>query len=167
MESVSAYNKLMALESFSHMLIHEPDALVLRNELYDWCLAPHDYIGAPWFEGWQDARIDAPIIGVGNSGFSLLRLDPLRNYSPSTKLAAKKWTGHCDIFWSFTLPRFEPTFRIAPVMEAVRFAWESQPRRCMAMTGGPLPFGIHAWFKYDLEFLRSYLEDTGVEFIGC
>ena len=173
MESLSAFNKLMlsskivdALDSFSHMLIHEPDAIVLRDELYKWCLAPYDYIGAPWFEGWERAPIDAPIIGVGNSGFSLLRLDSFRSFSILTRLRAKEWPGHCDYFWAFHVPRLEPTFRVAPVTEAVRFAWEVHPRRCMAMTGGNLPFGIHAWFKYDLNFLRPHLEHSGVDFIG-
>jgi hypothetical protein len=173
MESRSAYNKLMLsprivdeLDSFSHMLIHEPDAIVLRDELYKWCLAPYDYIGAPWFEGWGEARIDAPIIGVGNSGFSLLRLDSFRSFSALTRWQARDWRGHCDYFWAFRVPRLEPTFRVAPVAEAVRFAWEVHPRRCMAMAGGNLPFGIHAWFKYDLNFLRPHLEHCGVDFIG-
>src|SRR5262249_21397293 len=63
---------------------------------------PYDYIGAPWFEGWERAPIDAPIIGVGNSGFSLLRLDSFRSFSILTKLRAKEWPGHCDHFLGFS-----------------------------------------------------------------
>ena len=85
MESRPAYNRLMIsplvyedLQGYTHVLIHEPDALVVRDELDYWCLQPYDYIGAPWFDGYNVAAIDAPILGVGNFGFSLLRLESMK-----------------------------------------------------------------------------------------
>jgi hypothetical protein len=80
MSSVHAYNRLMIspiiyrmLAPYSHVLVHEPDALVLRDELDLWCEEAYDYIGAPWFVGYEDAKPDAPFIGGGNFGFSLHR----------------------------------------------------------------------------------------------
>ena len=82
MSSIRAYNRMMInpafyrkLEQFTHALIHEPDALVLSDQLLYWCRNPYDYIGAPWFEGYSQATPEAPIIGVGNSGFSLINIE--------------------------------------------------------------------------------------------
>jgi hypothetical protein len=64
MASVQAYNKMMisplvfnALDGFTHMILHEPDAIVIRDEIDYWCNQPFDYIGAPWFEGWSDPAL--------------------------------------------------------------------------------------------------------------
>jgi hypothetical protein len=82
MSSIQAYNRLMishilfdALAEYSHILLHEPDALVIRDDLRYWCAQNLDYIGAPWFKGYHEATPGAPIIGVGNSGFSLQRVE--------------------------------------------------------------------------------------------
>ncbi len=81
MASWKAYSRMMisplvfnALEGYTHMILHEPDAIVLRDEIDYWCNQPFDYIGAPWFEGWEQPAADAPLIGVGNLGFSFHRL---------------------------------------------------------------------------------------------
>lgn len=66
-----------------------------------------------------------------------------------------------DLFWSFEATRFDPGFRVAPVEEALRFAWETEPRRCFEMTGGAIPFGCHAWPRYDRAFwVPHLLEDA-------
>ena len=66
-----------------------------------------------------------------------------------------------DIFWAFEAVRFDPDFRVAPVEEALRFAWETEPRRCFEMTGGAIPFGCHAWPRYDRAFwIPHLLEDA-------
>ena len=80
MSSVGAYNRLMVspmvydlLSEHTHVLVHEPDAFVLRDELDFWCTEPYDYIGAPWFAGYTNPAPNAPLLGVGNFGFSLHR----------------------------------------------------------------------------------------------
>jgi Protein of unknown function (DUF5672) len=80
MNSVRSYNRMMinpmiyrSFSHHSHILVHEPDAMVLRDELDFWCEQPYDYIGAPWFEGYVNAKPDAPLLGTGNFGFSLHR----------------------------------------------------------------------------------------------
>jgi hypothetical protein len=81
LQSVRSYNRLKILpwlyrrySGFDFMLTHELDAFVFRDELLEWCERGWDYIGAPWFEGFQFAEPDAPFRGVGNSGFSLRRI---------------------------------------------------------------------------------------------
>jgi len=58
---------------FEYILFHELDAFVFRDELLNWCEQGWDYIGAPWFEGYNTARPDATPVGVGNGGLSLRR----------------------------------------------------------------------------------------------
>lgn len=207
MSSRRAYNRMMispllvnALEGYSHMLVHEPDAIVLRDELDYWCGQPQDYIGAPWFEGFATPAPDANVLGVGNSGFSLHRLAALKRLVTSRKRwypyrqvakdlirgargnklrlhrglialgragqlrgAWNLYEGNCDRFWSVIASRVESSYTIAPLEQAVRFAWEVLPSRCMEMTRGQLPFGIHAWSKYDSDFLLPHLIGAGVD----
>jgi hypothetical protein len=62
-----------------------------------------------------------------------------------------------DLFWSFDAVRFLPTFKIAPVEEGLRFAFEAAPRVCFELNRRQLPFGCHAWPKYDRTFWEPYL----------
>jgi hypothetical protein len=83
MASYKAYNRMMvsplvfnALAGYTHMIVHEPDAVVIRDEIDYWCNQPFDYIGAPALEGWGQA--DAPVIRFGNFGFSFHTLSTSR-----------------------------------------------------------------------------------------
>jgi hypothetical protein len=62
-----------------------------------------------------------------------------------------------DCFWSFKARDYYPEFKIAPVREALSFAFEMAPRRCFELNGKRLPFGCHAWSKYDREFWEPFL----------
>jgi hypothetical protein len=58
---------------FSHMLIYHLDSWVFRDDLLHWCMAPYDYIGAPWRSGFDE--IGHPVFPfAGNGGFSLRRI---------------------------------------------------------------------------------------------
>lgn len=78
--SIEQYNRLKMLpylyrrySQFEFMLTYELDAFVFRDELEAWCGQGWDFVGAPWFEGYDKATPDARPCGVGNSGFSLRR----------------------------------------------------------------------------------------------
>lgn len=62
-----------------------------------------------------------------------------------------------DCVWSFRARRYHPGFKIASVAEALDFAFEVNPRRCYELNGRRLPFGCHAWNKYDREFWEPFL----------
>lgn len=204
MSSISAYNKLMisplifdALKQHSHLLIHEPDAIVLKNDLIYWCKKDYDYIGAPWFLS-EDAS-DQRLKETGNFGLSLLKVDTankifrdnprwytsamiLRDLLRSIRgrgnfqrvLAAVGGAGkvfsastlyndHCDIFWSYLIPKIYSRFRKAPPESAIYFSWEKNPEKCFKICGGEMPFGIHAWKKHNYVFLHPLLMNAGVE----
>ncbi|MEK6788301.1 MAG: DUF5672 family protein [Pseudomonadota bacterium] len=208
MANISAYNSMMIspvivsqLDSYSHMLVHEPDAIVFRDDLYYWCWQPLDYIGAPWFEGYDNAKFDAKIIGIGNSGFSLHNLDALRRITSSKhrwypfkeilsdiiqgfkgdlrrlqkglkaigsagqlRGAWKIYDGNCDLYWSNIVPKVDSKYRVAIISDALNFSWEALPSRCMELNSNKLPFGMHAWARYDIDFIKPYLVATGVNF---
>ncbi len=64
---------------------------------------------------------------------------------------------HEDIFWSFEARTFLPEFRVPAPEEAVAFSFEAAPRFCFRANGERLPFGCHAWAKYDRAFWEPYL----------
>lgn len=207
MASIRAYNRMMInpafyrkLDQFSHALIHEPDALVISDQLLYWCEQPFDYIGAPWFDGLQTAVPDAPIIGVGNSGFSLINIMAIRlfldsnrrwisrmiiaqdflrkifrrpsRYSVNFLIEAFGSSGllggahrlvdePCDLFLSLHASSpTPPLLRIAAPSSALRFSWEVNPARCSELCDNRLPFGIHAWAKYDRLFILNLLRSS-------
>lgn len=204
MASIAAYNKLMispfifnALASHSHLLIHEPDAIILKNDLDFWCEQDFDYIGAPWFASDEVGNLQ--LKATGNFGLSLINLKAANSlfahnsrwFSPSMivrdllrglrgqrgmfKRAIKAigssgklssahhlYHDHCDIFWSYLVPKVAPQFRIAPPERAIHFSWEKNPGKCFEICQGKLPFGIHAWPKYDQTFIKPLLIQSGV-----
>ena len=65
--------------------------------------------------------------------------------------------SNSDWFWSTESTRYLPSFRVASVQDGLRFAFEAAPRTCYEMNGRQLPFGCHAWMKFDPEFWKPYL----------
>ena len=62
-----------------------------------------------------------------------------------------------DLFWSFIAPKLSPAFNVAPPEIAIDFAWELNPREHYQKTR-KLPFGCHAWQRYDRDFWLEVLE---------
>lgn len=81
-DGIKGYNLLMmsrvfygAFAGHSHLLIAQTDSLVVSDQLEAWCASGFSYVGAPWFEGGSEPREPLRLVGVGNGGFSLRRLD--------------------------------------------------------------------------------------------
>jgi hypothetical protein len=62
-----------------------------------------------------------------------------------------------DYFWSFDAARYLPTFKVATFEQGLRFAFEAAPRLCFQLNQHRLPFGCHAWAKFDRAFWEPYL----------
>jgi len=65
--------------------------------------------------------------------------------------------GNEDYFWSDEAVRYNPEFNVAPFSTGLRFAFEVAPRLCYEMNNHRLPFGCHAWPRYDRMFWEPYL----------
>ncbi len=57
-----------------------------------------------------------------------------------------------DIFWSIEANKFDSNFRVAPYVEGRQFAWEKHPSILFQKNAKTLPFGCHAWTKYEPDF---------------
>lgn len=69
-------------------------------------------------------------------------------------------TKNEDHFWADRARHYDPHFKVAPFEAGLRFAFEADPRRCFEMTNRTLPFGCHAWARYDRSFWEPYLLQT-------
>ncbi|MEH6518713.1 MAG: DUF5672 family protein [Halioglobus sp.] len=129
-KSIKGYNKLMmsaglyrSLQSYKYMLVVQLDALVLTNQLDQWCERNYSYIGAPWFDGHDDPTLPQTMIGCGNGGFSLRRVEDfikvlssfryLPNISyktkPDSKILYFLKKVHSTLIFSYSFPPLRPT----------------------------------------------------------
>ena len=60
--------------------------------------------------------------------------------------------------WASTLIKKE--FKIAPVEDAAQFSFELNPRELYKLNNHTLPFGCHAWEKYDHDFWKPFIPQT-------
>ena len=69
----------------------------------------------------------------------------------------KDGTGNGDYFWSCQAAKYWPQFRVASVAQGLEFAFEVAPQMCFELNNRRLPFGSHAWARYDRGFWEPYL----------
>lgn len=62
-----------------------------------------------------------------------------------------------DIFWSDLAVIYYPEFKVASLEDGLRFAFEVSPRTCLELNGGKMPFGCHAWARYDRAFWEPFI----------
>jgi hypothetical protein len=198
-ESTNSYSRLLlttefynAFVEYEFILIAQPDAIVLSDDLKAWCDKGWDYIGAPWAKNFK-THFGIEFEGVGNGGFSLrnvasalrvlnTKVSPVVDYTWNPKprwwcwnrvkkamlfinwcrrflpkvtverYLKKHYYGAEDIFWGMYAKKLDPSFIVAPVDDALHFAFEADPAGSFEKTGGKLPFGCHAWARYDRNF---------------
>jgi hypothetical protein len=71
-----------------------------------------------------------------------------RNYS---------YGGAEDRFISAEAKSYSPGFTFGSMDQALGFAFEREPRFCLEKAGGRMPFGAHAWGRYDRGFWEPHL----------
>lgn len=185
--SVRDYNRLMLsaefyarFEAYGHLLIHQLDAFVFRDELLAWCARGFDYVGAPWkgvrfpeSPEWLEVLRDfippgnaakwAGRMRVGNGGLSLRRVETLRRILRDHPEWLRAWGDrHEDAFWGIAarLCLSEAEYRIPTEEEALGFAFETRPEECHRLLGR-LPFGCHAWDRMAPAFWRPWIREAG------
>lgn len=202
--SIRQYNRLKIssffyelFNGFDFLLTYELDAFVFQDNLDYWCKQGYDYIGAPWFEGWDKANKTAKIIGVGNGGFSLrniassLRAIKKRNTLKKLQIiwhncfaqkiipfatAALLFKKHFkiqnmeylndifdsskneDYYWTQIIANFFNNYKVAPIKDAIKFSSDTNPSILFEMNNYKLPFGCHAWGRYEPEFWNKFIK---------
>jgi len=71
------------------------------------------------------------------------------------------FTKNEDIFWSKIAPNNFSWFKIPDWKVAALFSIEVQPEYLFELNGQRIPFGCHAWWAYDLDFWKPYIEKYG------
>ena len=66
-----------------------------------------------------------------------------------------------DLFWAEVVPHNFPDFKVPSPQEAIKFSFEVNPGMLLAWNNNELPFGCHAWWKYDLMFWKTYINNFG------
>jgi len=89
----------------------------------------------------------------------LKKLRVFRDVRRGVKWYTQHYSLNEDLFWSDRAKLFYPDFKIAPVDVALRFAFEAHPRYCFEKNNHQLPFGCHAWAKWDREFWEPFLTE--------
>lgn len=177
-KNIDSYNRLMLssefyrrFSGFDKILIYQADAFVFSDRLDFFCSLDYDYIGAPWLDGeiinprrvWSEGfnrRLPRRCY-VGNGGLSLRTIEKTIFLLEKYDGLSSRWVYNEDAFFSI-LGAFEPEqFHLATVEAALEFSFEISPRRCYELNNNRLPFGCHAWWKYDIDFFRPFLEING------
>ena len=166
---------------YEYMLIYQLDAYVFENKLTEWCDKGYDYIGAPWLYPDRKFHETCGNGGFSlrkiSSFISLLK-EPLENKLFSLKglLCYYRYRGPLhklkyvllgllgykntldyfininpvneDIFYSSL--KYD-RFSIPEAQEAMIFSFETEPSFLYKKTESKLPFGCHAWEKYEYD----------------
>jgi hypothetical protein len=165
-ESLESYNKLLLNKLFyerfidsEFILVHQLDAFVFRDELEYWCWQDYDYIGAPWFEGFNYSTANSKLLDIaGNGGFSLRRIPGFLRLLSLPRAREYSFDRiQEDSYYANMGPEIDSEFRVAPPDVAMHFSFECQPDILFQKTGGNLPFGCHAWWKYRPDFWQQFI----------
>jgi len=71
------------------------------------------------------------------------------------------WKGNEDMLFSLEATRLIPMklfIRLPTWQQALRFAFEKSPAASYELTDHALPFGCHAWERYDPAFWQKFIE---------
>lgn len=171
--SLRSYSELMlqkefyqAFTDYEYVLLYQLDAFVFSDKLLEFCNQGYDYIGAPWIHGiafYKSSGIEHILHYVGNGGFSLRRIPAFLQWLKETDLSVQSKTVNEDVLIAAYGP---PVLKIPPVEEALRFAFDMDPRNSFERNNRNLPFGCHAWQRIDMEFWRTHIEKFGYNLQG-
>jgi len=165
--SVSGYSELLlnkkfycSFEAYEYVLIYQLDAWVFRDDLSYWCEQDYDYIGAPWLEAPPITSGKKPLINisnflknkVGNGGLSLRKVKTHIRWAWWVSFVFKLFPKNEDMLWTLFVPFKKPN-----VMEALHFAFELNPEQSYELINEQLPFGCHAWEKYNPIFWKRFI----------
>ena len=177
----------MSFDSYQYILIYQLDAFVFRDELEDWCKKEYDYIGAPWIADNNGELMERKYWKVGNGGLSLRKVSyclkvlswkgPVLKYSYYKKLKYLPyilgWKNNMRFFLKSKLNEdgilgglLTPSYinpKLPSPKEAALFAFENFPSYMYHMCNNQLPFGCHAFLKFEYEtFWKQFIESKEI-----
>lgn len=73
------------------------------------------------------------------------------------------YTNNEDVFWTFYAKFFTNNFKLSTVEDALKFSFEEDPSFCLNSNNNELPFGCHAWERYDVDFWIKNVEELSLK----
>jgi hypothetical protein len=176
---------------YQYIMIYQLDSFVFKDDLLTWCKKGYDYVGAPWISTqeinktlfywkqkvalWFKLKHENGIAyrdiiranAVGNGGFSLRKVDKFLKAIQQHQKAISYYLEHDDfrlnedVFWGVEVNRYQKNIKTPSVEEALSFAFETEPSLCFDLNNQQLPFGCHAWERYEFEFWKPYINKFG------
>ena len=171
--SVSAYNQLCYNKDFylpfinsDRILLLQPDAIVIKDDLEYWSLENYDYVGSPEcilshydlspFPPFSELKFFAPVVLQGlNGGLSLRNpkafIKVISEYIALTS-AFQNYAGGVgeDIFFS-VLGRVSKEFKIPNEVTASEFALTGDFSGWSKFNNGKFPMGFHRWYTNEAD----------------
>mgnify|MGYP003583705215 CR=1 FL=1 len=74
-----------------------------------------------------------------------------------------KYPDNEDVFWTQVVGKNFSWFKVAPIDDAVNFSFEMYPEECYKLNKEELPFGCHAWEKYNKDFWKNFINPQDVD----
>lgn len=156
---IEGYNRLMVapdfylrFASFEYLLICQPDVWIFRDELRQWCAKGYDYIGAPLFTACSTHEMGGRLEATCNGGLSLRKIARFIEITKSGaphKMMVSTGGFNEDYVFTVSLKSTSCELKMPLPLEAAHFSFERSPKYLFQLTGYQLPFGCHAWAKYD------------------
>lgn len=79
-------------------------------------------------------------------------------YRNNTFFLCNTFVGNEDIFWSVRVPKLLKWYNVASPEVAKDFSFENFPEILYELNNAKLPFGCHAWEKYNIEFWKQHIK---------
>lgn len=85
----------------------------------------------------------------------------IKNLGQENYTIQKYFKSSEDLFFSFDVPLMYTDFKIAPVEKAFQFSFEVSPEVVFELNNNKMPFGCHAWWRYNLAFWYPHIQKYG------
>lgn len=177
--SVNDYSRLLMdvgfykrFQEYEFLLILQPDAIVIHDDLDFWTKRPFDYVGAPWPDA-HDLRVTFDIgrfsgeyakqvkLKVGNGGLSLRRVKKCINIIEEFPEEIRNFQQRGineDLFFA-SAGMISGDFVMPNEIIASHFSLELAPAYYYHINGHQKPMGGHSWWKYEPKFWLSFLKN--------
>jgi len=95
---------------------------------------------------------------LNHKGFLWLLKAWIFGYENNLKFLLSEWTDAEDLFYCLSLSETKLKLKVPELKDAIDFAFEQSPGYLFELNNNTLPFGCHAWNKYETNsFWREYI----------
>jgi hypothetical protein len=179
---VNGYNRLMLsklfyqrFSTYKFILIYQLDAWIFSDQLEYWCKNNLDYVAAPHINEVNTNTVFLRfykkklfpllnIIGfnlnikrIENGGFSLRKTKSFIRLLTFFNKKSNKWNLNEDTFFFYHFNLLFFIFKLPTEKQALNFSFELSPEIAYKLNNEKLPFGCHAFQRYNSNFWKKFI----------